>query len=97
MNTLRSRRQFLKQLGLSAAALPFVSNLPSLGFENSTARKQRLVIVFSPNGVVPNTFWPDEEGKLEAFKESLAPLEPFRDRTLTLHGLCDKIRGDGDN
>ncbi len=25
------------------------------------------------------------------------PLEPFRNRTLVLHGVCDKVRGDGDN
>ncbi len=30
-------------------------------------------------------------------KESLKPLEPFKKRTLILHGVCDKIRGDGDN
>ncbi|HZL89101.1 MAG TPA: twin-arginine translocation signal domain-containing protein, partial [Pirellulaceae bacterium] len=28
----RSRRQFLRDLGISAAALPFLLNLPSLGF-----------------------------------------------------------------
>ena len=53
--------------------------------------------MFSPNGVVPSTFWPDEEGELKTFKPSLQPLEPFRQRTLMLHGVCDKIRGDGDN
>jgi hypothetical protein len=96
-----SRRDFLRRLGLSAGALPFVGNLSSLGFAGSTQettpRKQRLIILFSPNGVVPTNFWPDEEGELTQFKPSLSPLEPFRDRTLTLHGLCDKIRGDGDN
>ena len=95
------RRDFLRRLGLSAGALPFVGNLSSLGFAGSaqetTPRKQRLIILFSPNGVVPTNFWPDEEGELTQFKPSLSPLEPFRDRTLTLHGLCDKIRGDGDN
>ena len=30
-------------------------------------------------------------------KESLKPLEPFQSRTLFLHGVCDKVRGDGDN
>ena len=59
-------------------------------------RKQRLVILFSPNGVVPTTFWPDEEGEF-TLKESLAPLAPLQDRTLILHGVCDKVRGDGDN
>lgn len=92
-----SRRDFLRTLGLGAAALPFVLNLPSLGFANTQQRKQRLVVLFSPNGVVPKTFWPDEEGALTSLKESLSPLEPFRDRTLILNGVCDKVRGDGDN
>lgn len=92
-----SRREFLRDLGVSAAALPFVLNLPSLGFANQQARKQRLVVMFSPNGVVPSTFWPDEEGAEFKLKESLSPLEPFKDRLLTLHGVCDKVRGDGDN
>lgn len=92
-----SRREFLRDLGLSAAALPFVLNLPSLGFANQSQRKQRLVVMFSPNGVIPDKFWPDAEGSLEAFKPILSPLEPYRDRTLVLNGVCDKIQGDGDN
>jgi hypothetical protein len=92
----RSRREFIRDLGLGAAALPFILNLPSLGFANQRRRKQRLVILFSPNGVVPSAFWPDGEGKLTTLKESLRPLEAFKDRTLLLHGVCDKIRGDGD-
>ena len=93
----RSRRQFLKDVGLSAAALPFVLNLPSLGFANQQARKQRLVVMFSPDGVVPWNFWPEEEGSEFTLKESLTPLEPFKSKLLTLHGVCDRIRGDGDN
>jgi len=92
-----SRREFLRDLGLSAGSLPFVLNLPSLGFANQAARKQRLVIMFSPNGIVPKTFWPDEEGAQFTLKESLTPLEPFKERTLILKGVCDKVRGDGDN
>ena len=92
-----SRREFIRDLGIGAAALPFVLNLPSLGFANQQRRKQRLVVMFSPNGVVPSAFWPDEEGPSFKLKESLKPLEPFRDRTLILHGVCDKLRGDGDN
>jgi hypothetical protein len=97
MRHTRNRRQFLRDLGLSSAILPFLLNLPSLGFANQQQRKQRLVVMFSPNGVVPKEFWPDEEGDQFALKPSLAPLEPFRQRLLTLHGICDKIRGDGDN
>ncbi len=92
-----TRRVFLRDLGVAATALPFVLNLPSLGFANQARRKQRLVVMFSPNGVVPSAFWPDENGESFTLKESLTPLEPLRDRTLILHGICDKVRGDGDN
>lgn len=97
MTSPRSRREFLRRLGLSAAVTPFLLNLPSLGFANQLERKKRLVVMFSPNGIVPKTFWPDEEGSEFTLKESLTPLAPFKDRTLILHGVCDKIRGDGDN
>src|SRR6185369_15722603 len=92
-----SRRDFLRRLGISTAALPFALNLPSLCFANQLSRKQRLVVIFSPNGIVPKTFWPDEEGANFTLKESLEPLAPFKDQTLILHGVCDKVRGDGDN
>lgn len=92
-----TRREFLRDLGLSAASLPFLLNLPSLGFANQAQRKQRLVVMFSPNGIVPKTFWPDETGENFTLKESLSPLEPFKSKTLILHGVCDKVRGDGDN
>ena len=91
-----TRREFLRNLGLSAAVLPFVTNLPCLA-DPKAGRRQRLVILFSPDGVVPGTFWPDEQGEAFALKESLKPLEPFKSRTLILHGVCDRVRGDGDN
>jgi hypothetical protein len=92
-----SRRDFLRDLGLGAAALPFVLNLPSLGFANQSARKQRLVVMFTPNGIVPDAFWPDEEGADFTLKPILQPLACFQDRLLMLHGVCDRVRGDGDN
>lgn len=92
-----NRREFLRDLGIGAAAMPFVLNLPGLGFANQARRKQRLIVMFSPNGVIPWNFWPDETGPNFKLKESLEPLEPFKDRMLTLHGVCDKVRGDGDS
>jgi hypothetical protein len=94
--TMRSRRDFIRKVGVGAAATPFILNLPSLGFGDAAPRKQRLIIVFSPNGVVPTQFWPDEEGELVTLKESLQPLEKFRQRMLVLNGLSNKVRGDGD-
>lgn len=96
--TRTNRREFIRNLGIGAAAVPFILNLPSLGFANNAGkRKQRLVIMFSPNGVVPWNFWPDEVGDCFALKESLRPLAPFQDKTLILRGVCDKVRGDGDS
>jgi hypothetical protein len=94
-----SRRDFLRRLGVSAAAYPFLAALPSLAGtpgDKPGARRQRLVIMFSPNGIVPQNFWPDQPGELKSFKRILQPLEPFRDRTLMLHGLANKVRGHGD-
>ncbi|MFZ4508021.1 MAG: DUF1552 domain-containing protein [Fimbriimonas sp.] len=91
-----TRREFLRDLGLSAAMLPFVSNLPGLLGSTKPARKKRLIVMFSPDGIVPNTFWPDQGGSDFQFKEILKPLEPFKDKTLLLRGVSTKVRGDGD-
>src|SRR4051794_26975926 len=94
----RTRRQFIRDLGLSAAAIPFLMNLPSLAAaEQATTRKKRIIFMFSPNGVVRKNFWPDEEGEDFKLKEILEPLEPFKDKLLTLNGVCDQVRGDGDS
>jgi hypothetical protein len=98
MSSFASRREFLRRLSIGAGALPFVLNLPSLAFAaGQVSRRQRLVIMFSPNGVIPKNFWPHEVGEKFTLKESLKPLEPFQSRTLVLKGISDKIRGDGDN
>lgn len=92
-----SRREFAKKLGIGIGAMPFLSNLSSIGFSATNSPRQRIVIVFSPNGVVPPNFWPDEEGEAFNLKRIMTPLEPFKNRLMTLHGVCDRIRGDGDN
>jgi hypothetical protein len=92
-----SRREFFRTLGISTAALPFVMNLPSLAFANQAKRKQRLVVMFSPNGIVPKAFWPKEYGAITEFGDCLKPLDPFKKQTLILHGVADRIGGDGDS
>ena len=91
------RRKFLRDLGISTAALPFIGGLGSLFGETAVpVRRKRLVIMFSPNGTVQEKFWPDAVGKDFQFKSILEPLAPFRDRTLIVKGVYNKIQGDGD-
>ena len=98
MNTKSfDRRSFIKNAGISAAAFPFLGNLDSLALPGKGAPKQRMVIFFSPNGVVPESFWPNEDGENFLLKEILSPLEPFKKQTIVMNGVCDKVRGDGDN
>ena len=99
--TNHNRRQFLRDLGLGAAAIPFLSGLPSLQAADGsgTAARKRLVIMFSPNGTLPDEFCPDQLGPdtpLE-LKPMLKALDPYRQQTLILKGVDNKIRGDGDN
>jgi hypothetical protein len=91
------RRQFLRELGISAGALPFLAGLPSLTGAPAPQKRQRLIIMFSPNGTLPNEFWPDQQGADFSFKTILKPLEAFKDRMLILHGIANKVRGDGDS
>jgi len=91
------RRQFLRNFGLSAASLPFLTSLPSLAGGSASLGRQRMIIMFSPNGTLPNDFWPDQEAEDLTLKPILQPLEPFKSRMLVVNGVFNKIRGDGDN
>ena len=54
----RNRRRFLRDLGLGAAAVPFLAGLPSLRGEDAapSAGRKRFVVMFSPNGTLPDEF-----------------------------------------
>ncbi len=100
MNTQSSRREFLTHAGISAAAINLMLNLPSLsrGSESSAAgaRRQRMVFIFSPNGVIPQHFWPEKLGSDFEFKRILEPLAGFKSQVMTLQGVNNRIKGDGD-
>ena len=94
--SLHHRRDFLRRLGLSAATLPLLSGLTSLHAAAGAPARRRIIFVFSPNGTIPSEFWPDAVGEKFGLKRILAPLAPFRDRLLTLRGVNNRVRGDGD-
>src|SRR5688572_6109688 len=94
MNAI-NRRTFLRSLGVSAAAAPFIASLPSRT-SVTAQRKQRFVFMFSPNGTVPSAFWPDQQGEEFTLKRIMEPLAPFQKQLLVLKGISNKVRGDGD-
>ena len=94
---LMPRRDLLRRLGVGAGVLPFLGNLPSLAAAPA-GPKRRLVIVFSPDGVVKQHFWPSAPGPLaaDALPRILAPFAPFTDRLLSIKGINNVVTGDGD-
>jgi hypothetical protein len=50
-----SRRQLLKALGVGAAAAPLI---PALDGWAQGAAPKRLLLLFTPDGIVPNEWWP---------------------------------------
>ena len=84
----RTRRNFLKDLGVGSAALPFLSGLTSLNALRADGQTppKRLVIMFSPNGTLPNAFWPGEDAGEESplsLQPILEPLAAHRDQMLS--------------
>jgi hypothetical protein len=53
--------------------------------------------MFSPNGTLPKHFWPDQKEGEFKLKPIMGPLTPFKDRILSLKGVHNRVRGDGDN
>ena len=97
--TVSNRREFLRDLGVGAAVVPFLSGLPSLRAADSARSEpaKRLVVMFSPNGTLPDEFWPETFGGELALTSMLSALEPVRDQTLVLKGVHNLVRGDGDS
>jgi hypothetical protein len=102
------RREFLSKLGVSAAILPFLtgpmSAAAALAADSASSpigkngrRKQRLIVMFSPNGVVQDDYWPQTEGADFEITPILEPLADYRDKMLLLHGVSNKVGGDGDS
>jgi hypothetical protein len=94
------RREFLKGAGAFALAFPGLSSWSGLTWMMPTQpeqTKKRLIFMFSPNGMVRDGFWPKTEGPEFEMDQVLKPLEPFREKTLVVHGICNQVKGDGDN
>ncbi len=92
----RHATRVLRSLGISTAALPFILNLPSLGFANQQRRSSGWSSCSAPTAC--NKIVLALRSRRNAQSSwSLLPLEPFEKQTLVLKGISDKVRGDGDS
>ena len=96
-----TRRSFLGDSTRIAGGAAIISAIPSVANGNlnsdTTTRKKRVIFIFTPNGMVKKGFWPQTEGENFEITPILKPLEKYRDRMLVLNGICNHVRGDGDN
>jgi hypothetical protein len=92
------RRQLLRALGGAGIGLPLLSSLGSGGARaQAVAAPKRLILMYTPNGVIHEGWWPtpgaaDTEFTLNQIHQSLAP---YQDRLILLKGVNNLVASTG--
>ena len=81
-----SRRTFLRGTFGATMALPLLDAMvPALTAQSrAVASPFRFGVVYMPSGIFPDTWHPDAVGSNFDFKPVMQPLEPFRDKLVTI-------------
>ena len=81
-----SRRTFLRGTFGATMALPLLDAMvPALTAQSrAVASPFRFGVVYMPSGIFPDTWHPDAVGGNFDFKPVMQPLEPFRDKLVTI-------------
>jgi hypothetical protein len=76
-----SRRQLLKALGVGAAAAPLIPALDGWA-AGATAAPKKLLLVFTPDGIVPEQWWPTGSATAWNFPAGgiCEPLNKYKDK-----------------
>jgi hypothetical protein len=84
-----SRRQFVGGLGASLLASPFIDVLNGAVHAQSMSGPKRLMVFFSPNGIVPQMWRPQVSGQDFNFlsDQSLNPLTGHKEDLIVVDGL----------
>ncbi len=82
-----SRRRFLGGAGALVALPAFESLLPSRALAQTAAPVKRFLVYFLPNGRVPATWVPPQQGTAFTFPTALKPLEALRSDVIATSGL----------
>jgi len=94
----KTRRTFLKALGLSTALSPFIPYLDGMAEAASATFPKRLLLTFAPNGTIESRFWPSGSEQGFTFPPGVItePLAPFRNSLIFPKNLArKKPRGGG--
>lgn len=82
-----TRRTFIRGaggLGLLTAATPF---LPLRSEAAPSEYPRRLLLLFQPNGTIPENWWPQGTEKSWTLGANLASLQPYQDQLIFLDGV----------
>ncbi len=85
-----TRRSVLRGLGITPALLPFLPR----GMAAAGPAPKRFILLYSPNGRPPGTWFPDAGGDITS-KEITKPLAPFRDNMVMLKGIFNAASKEG--
>jgi hypothetical protein len=89
-----SRRQLLRALGVSAAAAPLVPALDGWAAA-ADAPAKRLLLLFTPDGIVPDQWWPKGSETEFTFPSILAPLDRHKADLIVLKDMPRYNGGSG--
>ena len=90
-----SRRAVLRGTGV-ALALPLLDSMVAAQTplaKTAATSKSRLSCIYVPHGATMDKWTPDAEGRGFVFSETLASLEPFRDRITVVTNLAHPAAG----
>src|SRR5580658_11262299 len=80
-----SRRTILRGIGASVALPLLDSMVPAL--KSATVPVRRAAFIYTPTGIIMNSWTPSAEGSGFEFSPTLKPLEPFRNQLDVVSGL----------
>lgn len=88
------RRQLLRALGSAGIGLPLLSSLGGQGARaQASAAPKRLILMYTPNGVIHDGWWPTDVTSESEFtlNQIHQPLAPYQDRLILLKGVDHKV------
>jgi hypothetical protein len=96
--TRLDRRQLLRALGSAGIALPLLSSLDGRGARaGDGAAPKRLVLMYTPNGVIHDGWWPTPGASESDFtlNQIHQPLAAYQSRLTLLKGVHHKVASSG--